>query len=496
MSKGTQGAPILVLEENHASRAGQIQHAITLVRLYDRHGLRHLVLEGYLKERPEITTDWFTQAVQGLSPAAGAGVAVRLLQEGEISSAEFMKLVYPALVLHHAETRSEYEVELDTEAWTAPRLYLFKLGQQALRPEHAAKVRELQEASQKLTGEAQQKKRAELVDYVFSVDPWVQGKAKVLQDTKALSAMSAEQHLALIEEIAKRAQERSVQLEPRERAAMERNLAFWRERSKGSDTMVGVASAIADRQGVSVVAMIVGAAHTARVTDRLAAAKRPFAVLTPLTLKNRETKGDLTGDQFQRKGKRLSVYSKGSTELLLKAFPSPQKKPEPVLSEAWFQGKAELYGLTARIVRRVLGLPPGGGRRPPPPPGSPPPPSDFPDDNEFRGRWVFIDPRRITVQEDDAQQHQGRVVVFPVQLNPNDSARRTTIWVKAGLGVATAQARESVEAMLQQALTEVQAEQTPRETAEDAAGRVQMDLDTLGAIGGSEAAAMAVKLGV
>ena len=280
---------------------------------------------------------------------------------------------------------------------------------------------------------------------------------------------------------------------------MEQNLAFWRGRSKGSDTMVGIARAVVDRQGVSVVAMIVGAAHTAKITAQLAAAKRPFAVITPLALKNQATQGDLTGAQFQRKGQRLSVYSKGATELLLKAFPSTQKKPEPVLSQTWSQGKAELYLLTSRIVHRILKpiLVAGGAsppQQPPGPPGPPAPPGTPPwgfSDDELRGRWVVIDPRQIKAQEDDEKQHRGHAVVFPVQLNPQDPARRTTIWVKAGLGVATLtapQEGQSAEAMLKQALTEVQAEQTSRETVEDAEGRIQMDLDTLATVGDSEAA--------
>lgn len=93
VTQGSRGAPIVLLEENHASRAGQIQHAVTLVRLYKYHGMRHIALEGYLKERKPIGADWFHAAAGGDS-AARTSVAVRLLQEGEISSAEFMKLTY------------------------------------------------------------------------------------------------------------------------------------------------------------------------------------------------------------------------------------------------------------------------------------------------------------------------------------------------------------------------------------------------------------------
>jgi len=110
VSPGSTGAPILVLEEYHLSRVGQLQHAITLTRLYERYGLKRLVLEGYLKEDPEIKTDWFISAAQGLSRAARTRVAVRLLREGEISSAEFAKLIYRELTLYPGETRDEYRV--------------------------------------------------------------------------------------------------------------------------------------------------------------------------------------------------------------------------------------------------------------------------------------------------------------------------------------------------------------------------------------------------
>ena len=45
VSQGTTGSPIIILEENHASRSGQIQNAITLVRLYKRYGLRQALLK-------------------------------------------------------------------------------------------------------------------------------------------------------------------------------------------------------------------------------------------------------------------------------------------------------------------------------------------------------------------------------------------------------------------------------------------------------------------
>jgi hypothetical protein len=490
-SQGTRGAPILVMEEQHNSRAGQIQHAITLVRLHDRYGLKHIALEGYLKERPDIKTNWFFDAADGDS-VARARVAVRLLMEGEISSAEFMKLVYDDVFLHPVETAAEYTVEMDEEAGIAPILYLLKIAEQSLREEHIPKLKQLQEEIEAFkredNKEAIKKKNTELFDYILSADPWAQSKAEVLQDLDSSRAMPGEQHLALIEEIENRAKELSVEFEPDEKKAMEHYLAFWRARIAGSKTMVLSAGEIADLQDVSIVAMTVGAAHTEGMCAMLNSAGRPFAVVTPLSLKNHENKGDFPWDMLQRKYKRLSIYSDGFMDMLLKAFPSPdQKKPEPVLPEPWAQGKAELYLFTDRITRGILGPsnPPGGGE----------PPYGFPED-AFRGKWVLVDPRRISIIP-DTEDGKERAVLFPAILNPNDPARRTEIWVKAGLGVAIVprQERESVESMLMKALQEVQSEVEPSKKVEDTAGRVQITLNTVAGYARSQHAATRVVLG-
>jgi hypothetical protein len=213
---------------------------------------------------------------------------------------------------------------------------------------------------------------------------------------------------------------------------------------------------------------------------------RPFAIVTPLSLKKSEEAGDLTWDMLERKYGRLSIYSEGFTQALLEAFPK-QKKPEPVLSEPWFQGKAELYLFTERIAGGVLG--------PPNHPGSGKPPYSFSDD-DFKGKWVFIDPKRISIIP-DTKDGKGRAVLFPVILNYRDSERRTEMWVKAGLGVAMVpgQERESVESMLQKALEEIQKEKDADKKVEDEAGRVQITLNTVAAYARTQQAAKKVTLG-
>lgn len=117
--KGSGGAPVIVLEEFHNSRASQIQHAITLLRLYDQQKVRAIGLEGYLRERPKIDGAWFTRKWRNQSRVQNARVAVRLLKEGEISEAEFMKLVFDDLDLHPIETVSQYKVALNDKSLDA-----------------------------------------------------------------------------------------------------------------------------------------------------------------------------------------------------------------------------------------------------------------------------------------------------------------------------------------------------------------------------------------
>jgi hypothetical protein len=73
----------------------------------------------------------------------------------------------------------------------------------------------------------------------------------------------------------------------------------------------------------------------------------------------------------------------------------------------------------------VLGNGNGGARKPP----FGRPPYGFAAD-DFRGKLVYVDPRKIEVVTEGGGRHS---VLFPVILNPDDASRRETLWVKAGL---------------------------------------------------------------
>ena len=169
--------------------------------------------------------------------------ASRLLKAGEISAAEFMKLVYDDVQVHPGEIKAEYEVRLEREAVAAPFVYLVKIAMKSLKADHAAKLQAFQEDIERL--EDKEKKAAktkEMLDYILTADPWAQAKAKKLQDPEGMAALSAEQHVAFYEEIEARAKQLSIGLADEEKKAMAENLAFWRGRHEGSKTMAGHAA--------------------------------------------------------------------------------------------------------------------------------------------------------------------------------------------------------------------------------------------------------------
>jgi hypothetical protein len=98
------------------------------------------------------------------------------------------------------------------------------------------------------------------------------------------------------------------------------------------------------------------------------------------------------------------------------------------------------------------------------------PPWGF-DPNQFRTPFLFIDPRKIEVVPNGSAPNGA--VLFPVTFNPNKPKKATTIWVKAALGNARERDADSVEAMLQRALTQVQSENEAPTVSEDSSGQIQ-----------------------
>ena len=424
---GNGGTPVIVLEEFHGSRASQIQHAITLVHLYQQQKVRAVGLEGYIKERPKIDGAWFTRKWPNQTSIQNARVAVRLLKEGEISEAEFLKLVYDDLELNPIETLSQYKVALNEKALDT------------------------------------------MLDLAQRIDP---ARAKEIEqriadaESKGLS-LSAEEHLNIAEDLERQRISKGIELAPECQADWQSWLNFWRGRAGGNQTMLTAMTGIL-QQGSVPAAMVVGAAHTQGLGNLLVSAGRPFAVVTPLALKQNDKRGDLDKN-YDRKDGGLSVEPDGlPMKTIVAAVPASTKKPEPVIFPVtWFEAKARIYQFTDRIANSIL--------VPPNPPGGGKPPYGFGAD-EFRTPLVQVDPHQIVYLPDD---HGRRSVMFPVVLNQSDRQKRTTLWVKARVGQIQTEDAAAIEKLLKAALSEVQQEPDAPSQAENNQGEIRTSSDTV-----------------
>ena len=483
--QGKNSVPIMVMEESHNSRAVQIQHAIALVRLYSKFGLRDIALEGYLKEDTKINTDWYHKAACK-DTRAGIEVAVRLLEEGEISSAEFLKLIYNDVFLHPIETSKDYNVDIGEKAQSAPLLCLLKLGQSSLTQNQLLEVQRLDSESKKLDGEKKNEKIRELLNYILSADPWVKQTADTMQSKDFFTKVPLQRHLKIMEEIKKRIEIQSVKLTSDETDALDKYIAFFKGRANADYTMVDATINVADHKDIPIVAMIIGCAHTQKVCELLKKEQRSYAVITPMALKNADKRGELDYEMFKRKYQKLSVFTEGFLSNILKQTfqASANKKPGPVLNEPWINAKSELYLFTDRIVRAVFG---GGSQDPPKPPK---PPGEIIagfDDDEFKGRYIFIHPKKIElVSADGKNGKQDDAVLIQVIITSEDRNRETGIWIKAvpthNLDKevpADEQDHEFVEFLLKKALARVQSQKESSRSIENQVGQIEITFDTV-----------------
>jgi hypothetical protein len=477
------------------------------------HGLLgDIPLEGYLKDEGPVDTSWVSHISGSQDASARSRVIVSLLREGEISSAEFMKLLYDDVLLRALENREEYEVSLSPKGEQALDNYLLMIAEKSLTPQQGAVLKQLdhQLSSLPKKSAAAEKIRKKVLDTILDADPWAKEKYELLNDPGKSQMLSGEDMLSLAQEIERRARRASVQLSDEDKAAMREYVAFWQGRLAASRTMVDGISGVARERQVATIAAPIGAFHTEGMSKMLQQRGIPFAVLRPLAMENPRTAGAL-GKGFENKYERKSVFDSGSAKLFMNAFPlssRTQKKPRLVLETEWFQAKSETYFLTDRIVHQLLS---GGGgpqslgddktaqdRGTGAPPSGPPGGSGtywgFSDD-DLRGKRVWVDRRRMRIVP-AAPGSKRQAVLFPLVLNSDNAATRKELWVKAAL-TREADTRETAENLLRDALREIEAEpRGERPHAEDAHGRVQISEDVHAIISATRNGALSVALGM
>jgi hypothetical protein len=443
VSAAASGPPIVILEEQHTSRAGQIQLALALVRLYHDQHLRDIGLEGSVFGSSRFDVSW-ARPLRDRDRVAFEGIAVRLLQEGEIGAVELMGLLYDDLEVH--------PIEQPQDRASPPRndpiaSLLCTIGERSLDRRQRNRLQAMLKDLKRAGAADRPGKLLEVRNLLGSSDPWVESSFQRLDDILGLKA-----RLALIDDIVRIADQQGFALSDGDAAEVSRYRSFFEIRNNASTTMAGAADAIAEHTGEKLIAINIGAAHTRDVVNHVEQAGRQSIVLTPLALRTKNSPRHISPDQLNRKYERQSIYVAGIAALL------GAMKPEPVVGETWLKAKSDLYFAADQLAT-------GGGYDPPVP-----------------GSMIHIVPASLQHRTE----HELDVVVFQVEPDGNTDVRRR-LWVKAArakVKPVPIDERARVEQLLRDTLdTELNAEHqasTPR--AEREGGKIQVTTRTVIAI--------------
>ncbi len=185
-------------------------------------------------------------------------------------------------------------------------------------------------------------------------DSWVKERAAELLNAQ----LNIEEEIDLLNRIQARAQAEGIPIPPDVESAFHQEQHFNDVASQRSETMVRNILAILREHPADMIALIIGEAHSQKVSTLLRSASVSFALIAPASLVDDSTAADLTPEAFNRKLDKKSVDDSGFLGNIL----SSPRKPAPVLSETWLQNKTEIYYLSVEAARITA----AGGSGPPP----------------------------------------------------------------------------------------------------------------------------------
>ena len=344
--QGNTDRHIFVLEENHSSVLGQIELAFVLNRLAKKYDIKNIALEGYFDTEGPLKADWFHQKLKALEGALTklpnkqgdlkAELATQFLQEGEISAAEFMTLLYPDVNIFGIEKESEYHVGYPKGGAVAINYYLYGLSTASISQNQYNKFEQYYKA----------KDFKEAFTYLYGFDPLTKEIHELINLDTIFPAEVSLEHYKLLRD---KVRSKAINIEQQYKSDMNELIGFYEMVSQRSRTMVRYTC----RHPAKNCAMIIGAAHTGKVVELLKKRNHSFAVIRPKTLEEKNRDGNLTSLAYNRKMEKRSVDT-----LILGRIISGNKKPEPILGEVWPETKTELYSALRMISNGGNGEPP------------------------------------------------------------------------------------------------------------------------------------------
>lgn len=429
--EGKSNKIILIFEETHISPVGQIEIALMLTRLHNCYNVNTIALEGAFVRDGTLDRKWFYNLSDGY---VREEVALQLLRKGEISGAEFIALTTPEVKVYGVEKEEEYTFEISHLDNTAPTVYLFAIAEK-LFPEDKykiGKVNRLADEFEKASDKDKIAKLKELMDYMINANQWTKGRYKDL--TMKDKIVSTEELLINLEEIRSKAEEVNANVgEYKEH--FNRLVEFYKRASNRTETIIANTLKLYDDEQKVPIALIIGAAHTAKASDMLRKQGVSWAVVRPISLARGDTMGDLTIDAFERKRKKLSVDDKG----LIGSFLDGRWKPPTIFDQIWFRSESELKYITILLAHAVAE-------------GDHPPFESIKNDLSNL-KHVKIAPNSFNVI--------GNELIFKVEAETNKPNYWETFWVRTVM--MAYKKRKSLEERLKEILEDVREKGIPME---------------------------------
>lgn len=403
-----QGAigPVLVFEEYHTSRVGQLQIGVMLLRLHERYGLKLIGLEGALQRPQPLDAGWFQRAGGTAGQTLREDTGLRMLAEGEISAAEFMALLFGQVQVRGLEVEKEYGILPESEG-SPVATYLLKIAEKKLTQSDIRRINSL----------ISDKKQKEALEYIKNSDPWVRRQFEVFNQKSISTPELAKQ----IREIQDQAQRLGVEAEPGVKDGLQKTLDFYETASKRSSTMTSYLVNLLGSSPTAPVAMIIGAAHSKEVIAQLKSADISCALLHPIAFN--PTFANLSMDEFERKNRlKWARITNGTLGRILNSY----HKPPPFIETPTAHSYASAY-MAVMLVSEAARV----GKR-------------VPDDvkTELAGL------PELQVDLDSFQQVDGYDVIFRMWLTGTDGQKKE-VWARAGTADTRERARTLEQELLQ-----------------------------------------------
>lgn len=343
--EGKSKGSVLIFEEDHISRIGQIEIALMLTRLYNRYHIKTIALEGAFVTDGILERKWFHKLSDKY---AREEVALQLLREGEINAAECIALAIPEVKVNGVEKEEEHTFEFSRLYEISHTLYLFAIAKE-LFPKDEKKIAEankLTEELEKAPDDEKPAKLEKLIDYMINSNQWTKEQYKKLKNESII--ISIEEMLVILKEIKAKAEKVNADV-GEYKNNFNKLIEFYERASKRTDTIITNTLNLYNKLKGVPLPLITGAAHTAKITEILKKKKISHVVIKPIALAEGKNRAELAKDAFERKQKKLSVDDKD----LIGSFLDGRWKPSPVLDQVWIRSKSELYYISVLLAHAV-----------------------------------------------------------------------------------------------------------------------------------------------